>query len=65
MIIIIPCILTFALIWFAFELRQAIDIVPRLFVSKEGIYEVECQVCDIDETLLVRDTDFIHFAKTN
>jgi hypothetical protein len=63
--LIIAIAIFYSLVWFAYELRHSIELQPRLFVSKEGIYEVECQVCDIDETLLVSDTDRIHFAKTN
>jgi hypothetical protein len=53
------------LLFFVCELSRAIELVPHLEINKDGLVEIEGERFEIDETLLVRDTDFIHFAKTN
>jgi hypothetical protein len=53
------------LLFFAHELSMSIELVPHLEINKDGLVEIEGERFELDETLLVRDTDKIHFSKTN
>jgi hypothetical protein len=63
--LIIAIAIFYSLVWFAYELRHSIELVPHLEINKDGLVEIEGERFEIDETLLVNDTNLIHFKKPN